>query len=126
MSAQAVISRQLSLNGFGFYNVDKPGIDRPKAQINNLIVMRNGGEEKVKSSSFMVVDLRRNAVVSIYGAPKYYKNKETILWTVLDEKEMAIVFPSQFKAMPEDKTLRVGVYSIQEGLELMSDIIALN
>jgi hypothetical protein len=124
MSAQATITRQMTLNGFGIYNCDKPGIYRPSGVIEELIVMKNDQERKIENQSFSIVDLSKNAIVMIYGAPKYYKKKNTILWGILDNEEMVIVFPEQLKTMPNDKKLRAGTYSIQEGLEILSDVIA--
>tara|TARA_B100000809_G_scaffold129856_1_gene127776 strand:+ start:4942 stop:6300 length:1359 start_codon:yes stop_codon:yes gene_type:complete len=124
MSAQATIMRQMSLNGFGIYNCDKPGIFNPSGVIKELIAIKNGEERKVENKNFSVVDLSKNAVVLVYGAPKYYKNRNTILWAIMNNEEMLIAFPEEIQAMLDDKKLRSGTYSIQEGLEILGDVIA--
>lgn len=123
MSAQANITRQFSVNGFGIYNIDKPGIFQPKGEVETLYVNRNNEEKKLDNLSFGVVDLNRNAVVSIYGKPRYYTNASTVVWSILSETEMIIVFPEQFITI-QDKTLYASTYSIDEGISLLDDIIA--
>ena len=124
MSAQATITRQMTLNGFGIYNCDRPGIFNPRGTIKELIAVKNGEGRKVDNQNYSVVDLSKNAIVQVYKGPKYYKNSATILWTVIDNEEMAIVYPTDIKTMPDNKKLRVGIYSIKEGLEILSEVIA--
>jgi len=123
MSAQSIITREFTLNGFGIYNLDKPGIMQPNGEVKTLLVKRNDEEQKLDGLSYTVVNLNRNAIVNLFGKPKYYKGSLTIVWSILNESEMIIIFPEQFKTM-QNKTLLASTYSIDEGISLLDDIIA--
>lgn len=123
MSPRVEITRQFRINGFGIYNCDDPSIIRPETIIKDLIVLKNGAENRISENQYYVVDLQRNALITIYGKPRYYKNKETLLWAIINNSELVIVHPSQFKTIPDNKVLRVNSYPIQEGLDLISDLL---
>jgi len=122
-SAQSEVVRQFTINGFGIFNCDKPGITMPQARIQELIVMNNGKEIKLGGKvSFYVVDITKNALVSLSSTPKYYRNKPSILWTILGD-DMVILTPSQLESVPENDKLITGIYSIEEGLDLLAKLM---
>ncbi len=123
MSAQSIITREFTLNGFGIYNLDKPGIMQPNGEVKTLLVKRNDEEQKLDKLSYTVVNLNRNAIVNLFGKPRYYKGALTVVWSILNESEMIIIYPEQFKTM-QDKKLIISTYSIDEGISLLDDIIA--
>lgn len=123
MSAQSIIIREFTLNGFGIYNLDKPGIMQPNGEVKTLLVNRNDEEQKLDKLSYTVVNLNRNAIVNLFGKPKYYKGALTVVWSILNENEMIIIYPEQFRTM-QDRKLITSTYSIDEGISLLDDIIA--
>lgn len=121
-SAQSQVLRQFTLSGFGIFNCDRPGIVMPRTPIKDLIVMSDGAEMQLGGEvSYYVVDLTKNALVSLSGTPKFYKNKPSVLWAVLDN-EMVIITPDELKSIPDNDRLVVRTSSVQEGLDLLANI----
>jgi len=122
-SSQYEIKRQFEVSGFGIFNVDQPKIN-PRGEIDNVFVKVNDQIRKVKNASFYLVNLEQNSLISLYQNPKYFKGRENVLWAIIESKQMLIASPSQIKTMSE-KALYLQSYSIEEGLEILENLIAL-
>lgn len=122
-STQYEIKRHFQVNGFGIFNVDQPKVN-PQGTIESIFVNENDQKKKIANASYYLVNLEQNSLVSLYSSPKYFKARENILWSVIDGNKMIIASPEQIATM-SNKTLYLESYSIKEGLEVLSEVIAL-
>ncbi len=123
MSSQYEIVRQFQINGFGIYNVDQPKVN-PNGDIEEIIVEINGKNKTINNTSYYLVNLNQNSLISLYNKPKYFKNADNVLWAIIDNKEIIIIPSSQIKTM-EDKTLYAKLYPIEQGIALLNEMIAI-